>query len=458
MDGDSITKSVVYSSEARRAMGKAIRDRVPLSAHAQWRPAPDRRDPIDILEESNQGRVPDLVPIRYGRMLADPFAFLRGSAAVMAADLAPTPVSGIRVQACGDCHLANFGLFATPERNLVFDLNDFDETLPAPWEWDIKRLAASFVVAGRAAGVPDKGNETAVRALAESYRTHLRDYAEMRVLDVWYSRLDDKTLIATAPTVKAREYRERITAKARASVTEYLFPKITGLVDGHRRIADHPPLVYHPSELSEAEARVQTLLAAYQETLPAHIRRLFEHYHYEDMAFKVVGVGSVGTRCYIVLLLADSDDPLLLQVKEARPSVLEPYAGKSEFDHHGQRVVVGQRLMQSASDMFLGWLTGADGGRHYYMRQLRDMKFSVPLEGLTEEFAARYAAICGWVLARAHAKGGDAPMISGYLGSKDLFDRALARFALTYADQTARDHASLEKAVKSGRVQATLDT
>ncbi len=447
--------SARYERGERRAMGRARRDRAPLAAHGRWVPSPDRRDPIDVLEESNQGRVPDLVPIRYGRMLADPFAFLRGSAALMACDLAPTAVSGIQVQACGDCHLANFGLFATPERNLVFDLNDFDETLPAPWEWDIKRLAASLAVAGRAQGVSNRSSEAVVRALAQSYRAHLREYADMRVLDVWYSRLDDKTLIATAPTVKVRETRERISAKARGSVTEYLFPKITGLIDGHRRVVDNPPLVYHLPEPSGAEAQVRKLLADYQATLPAHLGRLFEHYHYEDLAFKVVGVGSVGTRCYVVLLMADSDDPLLLQVKEARPSVLEPHAGKSEFDHHGQRVVVGQRLMQSASDMFLGWMTGADG-THYFLRQLRDMKFSVPLAGLTAQSLARYAAVCGWVLARAHAKGGDAAMIAGYLGKKDTFDQALGQFALAYADQTVRDHDKLVKAVKSGRVQATL--
>lgn len=442
-----------HESSERREMGKALRMKTPLQDHGEWHPAPGRRDPIDILEESNQGRVPDLVPIRYGRMLTNPFAFLRGSAALMAYDLAPTPASGIRVQACGDCHLANFGLFATPERNLVFDLNDFDESLPAPWEWDIKRLAASFVVAGRAVGIPDKSNKEAVLTLAESYRTHLRDYSEMRVLDVWYSRLDDKTLIATAPSVKAREYRERVMAKARASVTEYLFPRITDEIGGHRRIVDQPPLVYHLKEQAEVEQRLGKLLEEYHGSLPSHLRKLFDHYYYEDFAFKVVGVGSVGTRCFILLMMADKDDPLLLQVKEARQSVLEPYAGKCEYDHHGKRVVVGQRVMQSASDMFLGWLTGADG-THYYVRQLRDMKFSVPLEGLKPDESIRYASICGWVLARAHAKGGDSAIISGYLGKKDTFDIALSRFAKAYADQTEKDHAMLAKAVKAGRVQA----
>jgi len=454
---DKLTSDALrHSSEERIEMGRGLREKVPRQAHADYQLSPNRRDPIAILEESNQGRVPELVPIRYGRMLRDSFAFLRGSAALMAHDLASTPVSGIGVQACGDCHLANFGLFATPERNLVFDVNDFDETLPAPWEWDIKRLAASFVVAGRAQRFSDRSNDKAVRALAQSYRTHLRDYAEMRVLDVWYSRLDDKTLIATAPSVKAREYRERITAKARASVTEYLFPKITGLVDGHRKVVDNPPLVYHLPEQSGDESGVYQMLAAYQETLPVHLHRLFNHYHFEDLAFKVVGVGSVGTRCFVVLLMADVNDPLLLQVKEARPSVLEPYAGESEFDHRGQRVVVGQRLMQSASDMFLGWVTGLDG-THYYVRQLRDMKFSVPLDVIDAPSLARYAGVCGWVLARAHAKGGDAAMISGYLGKSDVFDKALSKFALVYADQTEKDYKWLVKAVKSGRVQATSD-
>ena len=448
--------SLARSSTERMEMGRALRDGAPRSAHAEWHPVPNRRDVIDILEESNLGRVPDLIPIRYGRMLASSFAFLRGSAALMAADLASTPVSGIRVQACGDCHLANFGLFATPERNLVFDLNDFDETLPAPWEWDIKRLAASFVVAGRANGLKDRANEATVRVLSASYRARLRQYAAMRVLDVWYSRLDDKTLIASAPNVKARQYRERVAAKARASVAEYLFPKITGLVDGHRRLADQPPLIYHLPQQSETEDRVRTMLASYHDSLPGHLRKLFDHYHFEDFAFKVVGVGSVGTRCFVVLFLAESNDPLLLQVKEARPSVLEAYAGKGRYEHQGQRVVVGQRLMQSASDMFLGWMSGADG-THYYVRQLRDMKFSVPLEGIQSDQLARYADLCGWVLARAHAKGGDAALISGYLGKSDAFDQALGKFALAYADQNEQDYQSLVEAVGSGRVQAISD-
>ncbi len=445
-----------HNSAERRAQGKALREQTPRADHGNWTPAPDRRDPIEILEESNQGRVPELVPIRYGRMSANPFAFLRGSAALMAHDLASTPSSGIRVQACGDCHLANFGLFATPERNLVFDINDFDETLPAPWEWDLKRLAASFVVCGRQNGLTDRACETVARVLASAYRTRLNEYARMRVLDVWYSRLDDQTLIASAPNVEARQFRKRVTAKARASVTEYLFPKITGVMDGHRRLVDQPPLVYHLPEEEDLGERLRQILAAYQDSLPAHLRKLFDHYQFEDFAFKVVGVGSVGTRCFVLLFLADSNDPLLLQAKEARPSVLEPYAGSSKLDHHGQRIVVGQRLMQSASDMFLGWMSGMDG-THYYMRQLRDMKFSVSLDALEAKQLARYADICGWVLARAHAKGGDAAMISGYLGKSDVFDQALGKFALAYADQNEKDYAALVSAVKSGRLQASLD-
>lgn len=445
-----------YPFEERLEMGRALRDNLPRQAHAEYQLSPKDRDPIAILEQSNQGRLPDLIPIRYGRMLKDPFAFLRGSAAVMAHDLADSPASGIQVQACGDCHLANFGLFATPERNLIFDLNDFDETSTAPWEWDIKRLAASFIVAGQARGLSDRANKLAVLSLASSYRVHLRDYAKMRVLDVWYSRLDDQTLIATAPTAKARENRKRITAKARASVTEYLFPKIAALKDGRFRIADQPPLVFHLPEQSNTEDLVLKLIAAYKETLPAHLHKLFNHYQFEDFAFKVVGVGSVGTRCFILLFLADTNDPLLLQVKEARSSVLEPYAGKSEFNHNGQRVVVGQRLMQSASDMFLGWMT-ADSGVHYYVRQLRDMKFSAPLDLFSPAELARYGEICGWVLARAHAKGGDAALIAGYLGKTDAFDQALASFAQSYATQTEQDYRRLVEAVKSGRIQAIQD-
>ena len=328
--------------------------------------------------------------------------------------------------------------------------------MPAPWEWDIKRLAASFAVVFRTRGLSDSACDEAVRSLAHSYRQRLREYATMRVLDVWYSRLDDKTLIDSAPTAETRKKRKRMSAKAHASVTEYLFPKITGVTDGHRCLVDQPPLMFHLPNQDELEERLRAMLASYHDTLPAHLRQLLEHYRYEDFAFKVVGVGSVGTRCFVALFLADVDDPLLLQAKEARNSVLEPYSGASEFSHHGQRIVVGQRLMQSASDMFLGWTTSPADGGHYYIRQLRDMKYSPTLDKLDAKSLARYAVLCGWVLARAHAKGGDATMISGYLGKSDAFDKALARFALAYSEQTVRDHASLAQAVQSGRLQAIL--
>jgi len=450
------SETAALSSNERGEMGKSLREQAPRAAHAAWKPAADRRDPIEVLDESSVGRVPELIPIRYGRMLASPFAFLRGSAAVMAGDLVATPASGIFVQACGDCHLSNFGLFATPERNLVFDLNDFDETLPAPWEWDIKRLAASFAVVGRENNISDSRCKAIVHVLADAYRTHLREFAAMRVLDAWYARIDDEMLIATAPDAAARQRREKIAAKARASVTEYLFPKISQLVDGRRTIVDQPPLVYHPPRRSDEDERIIKLMGAYHDSLAQDRLKLFERYRFQDYAFKAVGVGSVGTHCYVLLYLADENDPLLLQVKEARPSVLEPYAGRGQFDHHGQRIVIGQRLVQAASDIFLGWTTGKDG-MHFYIRQLRDMKFSLPLDDIEAKGLAYYAAVCGWALARAHAKGGDAAMISGYLGQSDAFDQALAKFALAYADQTERDHAMLVKAVKAGRVQAVVE-
>ena len=449
------TKQAFHESAERSEMGKALRVQVPRADHGKWQPVPDRRDPIDLLEESNLDRVPDLIPIRYGRMLESPFAFLRGSAALMAYDLATTPTSGIRVQVCGDCHLGNFAFYATPEQNLFFDINDFDETLFAPWEWDVKRMAASFVVAGRASHISDRDCEAVVHILARSYRTRLREYAEMRVLDTWYACIDDKKLIATADDAKARQNRERSSDKARASMTKFLYPKITGVVDGRRRLDEQPPLIYHLPADSDSKERLNRMFAAYHDTQLAHLRRLFDRYRLMDFAFKVVGVGSVGTRCYVALFLADVKDPLFLQIKQARASVLEPYAGNSEYDHNGQRIVVGQHLMQSASDIFLGWTTG-DDGRHYYLRQLRDRKYSVLPDNHEPKEMARYADACGWALARAHAKGGDAAMVSGYLGQSDAFDQALGRFAVAYADQNAADYKALKQAVNSGRVQAVV--
>ncbi|MDX1435364.1 MAG: DUF2252 domain-containing protein [Anaerolineales bacterium] len=453
---ETVAEGIRHGRRERRALGKAHREAVPRAAHGVWEPAADRKDPIEIIEETNIGRVPELIPIRHGRMLANPFAFFRGSAALMASDLASTPATGIQVQACGDCHLANFGLFATPERNLVFDLNDFDETLPGPWEWDIKRLAVSFVLAGRNAGLSDRDADVAVRVLTGSYRRRLNEYAGMRVLDVWYSRLDDKTLIETAPDAESREFRKRIAARARSSIAEYLFPKITDIVDGSPRIADKPPLIYHLPDFDDINERIKKIDSTYRKSMPGHMHKLLDQYQLVDFAFKVVGVGSVGTRCYVFLLMAGDDDPLFLQVKEARASVLEPYLKKSKHRHHGQRIVVGQRLTQSASDMFLGWLTSLEG-HHFYVRQLRDMKYSIPLDEISAKQLARYADVCGWVLARAHARSGHAATIAGYLGKSDAFDDAMRVFARAYADQTAQDYQEFVDAEKTGRIRAEFD-
>ncbi|HEX5010115.1 MAG TPA: DUF2252 domain-containing protein [Planctomycetota bacterium] len=443
------------SREAGLASGRALRQRASRSRHGAWKPHAKRRDPIDILEESNQDRLSDLVPIRYGRMLRSPFTFLRGSAALMAHDLANTPSTGLHVQACGDCHLLNFGLFATPERNLVVDLNDFDETLPAPWEWDLKRLTVSFIIAGRDNKVSESSCKDTVRSCVRSYREHLREYSRKSAMDVWYDRMDVQTLIDNAPDGKTRKFRQRLAKEARERVVEHLFPKIAGKRGGRHHIVDQPPLLFH-ARRDRSDEFFAEALEAYRATLPDERRVLLDRHVLQDVAVKVVGIGSVGTRCFIALYLDEQGHPLLLQVKEARRSVLEPYAGKSAYELQGQRVVMGQRLMQSSSDIFLGWARGRRG-RDYYVRQLRDMKLSVPVEGLSAEQLVRYARGCGWVLARAHAKSGDATAISGYLGKGDAFDEALVDFSVAYADQTGRDHAALVKAVGSGKVKALVD-
>ncbi|MCU0976958.1 MAG: DUF2252 domain-containing protein [Steroidobacteraceae bacterium] len=436
--------------------GKALREALPRHLHAGWKPpSKGQRDPIAILEASNQDRVPDLVPIRYGRMLRSPFTFLRGSAGLMASDLARTPSTGLRVQACGDCHLMNFGLFATPERNLIFDINDFDETLPAPWEWDVKRLAVSFAVAARDNGHTDAQARAAAIGCVRSYREHLRDYSKRSPLDVWYDRLDEKALIEAAPDAEALERRKSYAAKARTRVAEYLFPKISEEVGGRRRLVDQLPTLFHVQE-EDAIELVRLALVEYRRSLPDPVRVMFDRYRLEDFAVKVVGIGSVGTRCFVGLFFSPENHPLLLQFKEARHSVLEPFAGKSSYDNQGQRVVCGQRLMQSSSDILLGW-TRSIRGRDFFIRQLRDMKLSLPVEGASPVQLKRYADYCGWTLARAHAKSGDAATISGYLGRTDNFDQAIGRFALAYADQNERDYSALVAAVKAGRVEALIE-
>ncbi|MFL5297214.1 MAG: DUF2252 domain-containing protein [Phenylobacterium sp.] len=435
------------------AAGKALREALPRARQAKWKRPDGRADPIAILQAGDAGRVEELVPIRYGRMLHSPFAFYRGSAAIMAADLGAQPTSGPRVQACGDCHLMNFGGFATPERRVLFDINDFDETLPAPWEWDLKRLATSFVLAARSLGFSEaKAREVAV-ACAQSYRKRVREYAAMHPLDVWYARITDEHFLAALPAGRKSQLKARIEKAASQSGSDVDFPKLTDMVGGRLGIRDTPPLIFHPqvSRAQDFEASVRGVLSSYRESLAEDRRALLDEYEPVDAALKVVGVGSVGRKCWVVLMMSASNDPLFLQLKEAVPSVLEPFAGASAFDHHGQRVVIGQRLSQPASDLFLGWVTG-DAGVHYYVRQLRDVKIKPLVETFDADALMVYAKMCGWVLARAHSKAGDGAMIAGYLGDSDCFDEAIGRFGVAYADQAERDHAALKAAVRKGAV------
>jgi uncharacterized protein (DUF2252 family) len=441
------------------AMGKSLREKCPRSSHAVWKAPDNRPDPLRLLEQSNKGRIPELIPIRYGRMVKTPFTFYRGAALNMADDLAGTPISGLRVQACGDCHLLNFGAYATPERRLVFDINDLDETLPAPWEWDVKRLGASFVLACRNNGFSKSDSRDAVLACVRSYRKRMAEYSNMTVLEVWYDSIDSEKALST---IKDKEARERMlkreTAARKRSVLEHDFPKLAVAVGQAPTIKDNPPLIYHLSGKAEIDldTRVHGAFADYRDSLPDDRRMLIDRYEIKDFAIKVVGVGSVGTYCCIVLLMASDRDPLFLQVKEARPSVLEAYAGKSIYPNHGQRVVNGYRLMQSASDIFLGWTKGKLG-RHAYVRQLKDMKIGALVDVFSPSFMVDYAEFCGWTLAKAHARSGEPAQISGYLGKGDTFDRALADFAVAYADQSERDHAILKKAVRSGQVDVVME-
>jgi uncharacterized protein (DUF2252 family) len=449
----------------RAASGRAARSEARRSSHAAWEPPEDRADPVAILERQAASRVPELVPIRYGRMSASPFAFFRGAAAVMSADLATTPVSGLRVQACGDAHLSNFGAFAAPDRRLVFDLNDFDESLPGPWEWDLKRLAASFAIAGRENGFKRKERVPAVLGAARSYREAMRAFAPQSNLEVWYARLDVESVMGEieAEPKLTKQVRKGV-AKAQAKDSVRALEKLTHVVAGELRIHGDPPLIVPAEELMPAEESrdleqvLLEVLDSYRASLPGDRQHLFDGYRFRHMARKVVGVGSVGTRAWIVLLTgAEDSDPLFLQAKEAQASVLEPYAGASRYKNHGRRVVEGQRLMQAASDIFLGWCpaVGFDGQqRDFYVRQLWDWKRSVEIEQLTPHGLELYARMCGWTLARAHARSGDRIAIAAYLGSSDAFDNAIAEFSESYADQSERDHAALVAAIDSGRIVA----
>jgi uncharacterized protein (DUF2252 family) len=444
--------------EQRIAAGKAIRGRVTRASHAAWKPHAKRCDIIELLRSADANRLPELVPIRYGRMLRTPFTFYRGSAAIMASDLAATPSTGLHVQACGDAHLVNFGGFATPERRLVFDINDLDETLPAPWEWDVKRLVASFVLAARSNGLSEDAGREAAMACAKSYRKHMRDYARMDVLETWYARIDAEDVLGMLPDAHRDRLQKRIAKATGATSSELVFPKLVDQSSGRPRIRDEPPLLFHwTGRNSERHMdMIHEALRAYRETLADDRRVLFDRYQLADGAMKVVGIGSVGTFCMVLLLTSVAGDPLFLQVKQANASVLEPYAGPSVYPHHGQRVVMGQRLMQPASDIFLGWVSGG-AGRHFYLRQLRDVKLSPLVETFDAEMLTIYGELCGWALARAHAKAGDPWTISGYLGNSDKFDEAMGRFAFAYADQAERDHATLKAAVRAGTIAVEME-
>jgi uncharacterized protein (DUF2252 family) len=448
-----------YKTAAQRKQeGKDKRNEIPRESHADFEATSDRKDPVEVIKKSSEGRWKHLVPIRYGRMSKTPFTFLRGSASLMAMDIATTTTPDIRVQACGDCHLSNFGLFATPERNLIFDINDFDETLPAPFEWDIKRLAASFYVASLDNKFSEKDCKLVTRRCVASYREALSEFASMKVLDVWYAKYDMDKAIASAPDAEAKRRRQIMVEKAKSSVAETVFPKITQVIGGKRSIVDQPPLIYHPPHELKFPEGLIPVFEMYRKTLPYERRVLLDRYHIEDLAIKVVGIGSVGTLCGVILLMAEEKDPLILQIKEANPSVLEPYAGKSDFKHRGERVVVGQRLMQSASDMLLGWSTGVGKEhRHFYIRQLKDMKFSFDIDMMPPIQLCRYAEACGWTLARAHARSGDAAMISGYVGKTDVFDRAIGTFARLYAGQTEKDFEVFAGAIESGEIIAEME-
>ena len=455
-----------FSVAERAARGKATRAEVPRASHANWEPPLHRPDPVELLEEQGQTRVPELVPIRYGRMLVSPFTFYRGAAYLMASDLAGGPRTGLHTQLCGDAHLSNFGGFAAPDRRMVFSINDFDETLPGPFEWDVKRLVASFAVAGRDRGFDDKQRAAINRQVARSYRENIRTFAGMRNLDLWYARLDVDSIgeeLRKQATPKELKRLEENLAKSRTKDSIKAFGKLTTVVDGEPRITGDPPLIVPIEDVAgdqvdRLDEFLRGVIRSYRRTLAGDRRRLLERFRYVHAARKVVGVGSVGTRAWICLMLGrDGEDPLFLQFKEAQASVLEPFLGRSEFANSGQRVVEGQRLTQAASDIMLGWIKieGIDGvTRDFYIRQLWDSKMSALVDLMEPHALTVYAQVCGAELARAHVRAGDGVAIASYLGSGDTFDRAMATFAEAYADQNERDYAALQEAVASGRVTA----
>jgi len=472
----AVTRIDHPSVDERRAMGKVPRQRTPVDSHAGWEPAPDRPDPVATLESQNTTREPDLVPVRHGRMLASPFTFYRGAAKVMAADLEDTPRAGLNVQLCGDAHLSNFGAFASPERLLLFDLNDFDETLPGPFEYDVERLAASITIAARNNGFSSSDARAATRASVTAYREAMAEFAAMTTMEIWYARLDEDELMSAIASAtknvakkdgkaakKGARTARKTARKARSRDSLQALSKLGELVDGRYRIVSQPPIVVPAREFEaaygispdELQGMIHEQFRAYRATLQPDRRHLLERFEFVDMARKVVGVGSVGTRAFIVLLQGrDEHDPLFLQVKEATRSVLEDHLPKSRFRQPGERVVQGQRLMQAASDIYLGWTKGAQAGRFLYWRQLRDMKGSAEVESMSPFGLTFYARTCGWTLARAHARSGDPIAISAYLGKSDRFDASITDFSERYADQNEQDYEAFAEAVRSGRLEA----
>ena len=447
------------AADERRAEGKALREVAPLEAHTGWKAGSDRRDPIQILNESNVGRIPPLIPIRHGRMMQSPLTFFRGAACIMSADLATTPTSGLRVQACGDAHLLNFGGFATPERNIVFDINDFDETLPAPWEWDVKRLAASVVIAGQYLGLPETAYRDAASATVCSYREHMANYASMRALQVWYDVIRAEDVVSLVDESGRAQLVRKIATAAESSSPEFVFPNLAEQRGAKPRIKDDPPRVFHPTAkwmLGQARGFLDQL-TQYRTSLPEHVRVLLDRYRLCGVAAKVAGIGSVGMACGIGLFMAADDDPLFLQIKQAKASVLEPYVGESVYANHGRRVVDGQHLTQSANDIFLGWFTSPNGGQ-FYVRQLRDAKICALIEDFDANKLRTYGQVCGWALAKAHARSGDPAKISGYIGASSAIDDAIREFAVGYADQNQRDYRAFVTAVRVGRIKAIVET
>jgi uncharacterized protein (DUF2252 family) len=446
------------TAEERYAAGKALRKGCPRESHAAWKPPAGRRDAVEMVLAAEKGRMPELLPLRHGRMVKSPFTFYRGSALAMAADLAATPASGVRVQCCGDAHLSNFGGFATPERRIIFSINDLDETLPAPWEWDVKRLAASFVAACRDGGFKDSVAKAVVETCVRRYRENMATLGAMRTLELWYQAMEPEHLLAGVKDEKFRlRALKRIEKERVKSAAEEIFPKLVEHKGALPLIKDQLPTIFHaeghpPGEIHEV---VRKAMAGYRETLPSAYRALLDRYELRDAAIKVVGIGSVGTSCWVLLFMAGAGDPLFLQVKEARASVLEPFAGRTEFPNHGQRVVDGYRRMQPASDMFLGWTRGKT--RDFFVRQLRDVKISIRVETLDVSEMELYASWCGRALALAHARSGTASTIAGYMGRSDVFDEAIVAFSLAYADQNEKDHAALGRAVAKGRVKAVFE-